>query len=185
MTLDGSFDAGAYELPRLRRRAGATGAEAAADAFADFYRAEFPRLAGYCKALVGAESQARDIAQESLVRVYSRWVDVSSPRAYAYLTATNLARRTWRRRAVERDAHSKMAAATRTAPDPADSDRAWLRELVEGLPSRLRPVVLLHYYADLPVEEVGRLLRLPVGTVKSRLHEARAALAVRVRDPGR
>jgi RNA polymerase sigma-70 factor (ECF subfamily) len=37
--------------------------------------------------------------------------------------------------------------------------------------------VLLHYYADLPVEEVARLIHRPVGTVKRRLHEARRVLA--------
>jgi RNA polymerase sigma-70 factor (ECF subfamily) len=38
--------------------------------------------------------------------------------------------------------------------------------------------VLLHYWADLPVAEVARLVRRPQGTVKRRLHEARAQLAV-------
>jgi RNA polymerase sigma-70 factor (ECF subfamily) len=41
---------------------------------------------------------------------------------------------------------------------------------------RLREVVLLHYYADLPVAEVAAAIHRPVGTVKRRLHEARALL---------
>lgn len=184
MTLDGRFDAAAYELPGLRRRA-APATDAGAQAFADFYRAEFPRLAGYCKALVGGEAQARDIAQEALVRVFSRWVDVANPRPYAYLTATNLARRSWRRGAVERAALSRVASAPDLEEDPAESSGAWLRELVEALPSRWRMVVLLHYYADLPVAEVGRLLRLPSGSVKRRLHEARQALAGHLGESGR
>ncbi len=36
---------------------------------------------------------------------------------------------------------------------------------------------MLHYLADLPVDEVARLLSVPVGTVKSRLSRGRAALA--------
>ncbi len=49
---------------------------------------------------------------------------------------------------------------------------------MERLPGHLRDVVLLHYYADLPVEEVARALRRPVGTVKRRLSDARGILAV-------
>ena len=36
---------------------------------------------------------------------------------------------------------------------------------------------MLHYVAELSVEEVAGQLRLPVGTVKSRLNRARHALA--------
>jgi RNA polymerase sigma-70 factor (ECF subfamily) len=55
------------------------------------------------------------------------------------------------------------------------------------LPLEQRQVVVLHHLLDLPVEEVARVLRLPVGTVKSRLGRARQALApvLRIEVPGR
>lgn len=184
MTLDAGVTGAAYELPSisLPRARSASSAEAHAAAFSDFYAAEFGRLAGYCRALVGSESAARDIAQEALVRVFSRWVTVAQPKAYAYLVATNLAKRTWRRGSLERKAYERSGLSAlhdggTSRHDPAESDGAWLRALVESLPERHRVPVLLHYYADLPVAEIGRLLRLPAGTVKRRLHEARAALA--------
>ena len=183
MTLDAGMTGAAYDLPSipLPRRAAST-AEAHAAAFSEFYALEFGRLAGYCRALVGSESAARDIAQEALVRVFSRWVTVSQPKAYAYLVATNLAKRTWKRGSLERKAYersgfSALQVGGAAATDPAESDGAWLRALVERLPDRHRLPVLLHYYADLPVAEIGRLLHLPTGTVKRRLHEARAELA--------
>jgi RNA polymerase sigma-70 factor (ECF subfamily) len=37
--------------------------------------------------------------------------------------------------------------------------------------------VLLHYYADLPLAEVARVMHRPLGSIKSRLSEARARLA--------
>lgn len=183
MTLDARMTGPSYDLPSisLPRARSAASAEADAAAFSEFYAAEFGRLAGYCRALVGSESAARDIAQEALVRVFSRWVSVTQPKAYAYLVATNLAKRTWKRGSLERKAYERTGLAAfeggRSASDPAESDGAWLRALVEDLPDRHRLPVLLHYYADLPVAEVGRLLHLPAGTVKRRLHEARAALA--------
>jgi DNA-directed RNA polymerase specialized sigma24 family protein len=52
-----------------------------------------------------------------------------------------------------------------------------------GLPRRYREVLVLHYLADLPVQEVAAELRVPVGTVSSRLARGRAAL-VRALDDG-
>ncbi|MBW3537038.1 MAG: hypothetical protein KY395_04605, partial [Actinobacteria bacterium] len=63
VTLEGRMPGAAYDLPSiaLRRPRSETAAEADAAAFAEFYSVEFPRLAGYCRALVGSESAARDI----------------------------------------------------------------------------------------------------------------------------
>ena len=189
MTLDARMPGAAYELPSmpLRRARAVSAAEADAAAFSEFYSEEFPRLAGYCRALVGTESAARDIAQEALVRVFARWVSVGQPRAYAYLVATNLAKRSWKRTSLERRAYERsgpevIGSSRASAADPAESNGAWLRELVERLPDRHRLPVLLHYYADLAVGDIARLLHLPAGTVKRRLHEARASLAQSLGD---
>jgi RNA polymerase sigma-70 factor (ECF subfamily) len=40
---------------------------------------------------------------------------------------------------------------------------------------------VLHYLADLPVDEIAAVLGVPTGTVKSRLSRARAVLADRLR----
>jgi RNA polymerase sigma-70 factor (ECF subfamily) len=50
-------------------------------------------------------------------------------------------------------------------------DRAFRRLTVEQ-----RAVLVFHHYLDLPVTEVADRLDIPVGTVKSRLHHATAAL---------
>jgi RNA polymerase sigma-70 factor (ECF subfamily) len=143
--------------------------------FRAFFAVEFPRLAGYCLRLLGDGQLARDTAQEALVRVWSRWVGVRDPHAYVYLVATNLVRSEWRDRARRVDAWKHVAQAT--SGTYVDDDPT-LRDVVERLPDRLRVPVLLHYYADLPIAEVARLIRRPVGSVKQRLHEARQRLAV-------
>jgi RNA polymerase sigma-70 factor (ECF subfamily) len=155
----------AGDLPAVRGRD---------EEFCTFFAAEFPRLSGYCLRLLGDEQLARDVAQEALVRLWSRWVGVRDQRAYVYLVATNLVRREWRERARRADATARAGEAQSDTYEPPDP---WLRDVVERLPDRLRVPVLLHYYADLPVAEVARRMHRPVGSVKQRLHEARGRLA--------
>jgi RNA polymerase sigma-70 factor (ECF subfamily) len=54
-------------------------------------------------------------------------------------------------------------------------------EAVDALPEKLRIVTVLAAIEGHGVAEVARLLELPQGTVKSRLHLARKALAERLR----
>ena len=140
-------------------------------AFAEFYQQHFRALSGYAHSLVRNPELAADMAQEALVRTFSRWVSVREPRAYAYLTVTNLAREHWRHAEVERK-HMPALVDRRQSPAPDMS----VRDLVNRLPPRLRDVVVLHYYADLPLDEVAVVLGRPPGTVRRRLHEARALL---------
>jgi len=48
---------------------------------------------------------------------------------------------------------------------------------VERLSPRLREVIILHYYLELPAGDIAQMLNCPTGTVYSRLHNARRRLA--------
>lgn len=142
--------------------------------FVAFYEEHFRAVSGYALSLVGDEGLAADVAQEAMTRLYLRWTRVKDPRTWLFFVATNLTRDHWRRTSRERallHALGPVNDPTHAAHDP------WLRDLVERLPARLREPVLLHYYADLPVEQVARVMRRPVGSVKQRLHQARQQLA--------
>ena len=159
--------------------AGTAVARSRDDDFRTFFSAEFPRLAGYCLRLLDDEQLARDVAQESLVRLWSRWLGVRDPHAYVYLVATNLVRAEWRRRGRHRDLVERLGAAAIAVHHDGDSS---LRDAVERLPERLRVPVLLHYFADLPIAEIARVTHRPVGSVKQRLHQARGTLAIFLED---
>jgi RNA polymerase sigma-70 factor, ECF subfamily len=53
---------------------------------------------------------------------------------------------------------------------------------LERLTAWQRQALVLRYYADLPVRDIARLLDIPEGTVKSRLHLAAAALRSELHD---
>ena len=141
--------------------------------FRAFYADQFPHVAGYCLAITSDADRADEIAQEALTEVYVRWSRLREPRAYAFRVAHNLAKAQWSKHHRELATWSAIAeqAVPGTAPDPA------LWDAVTRLPDAMREVVLLHYLCDLPISEVARALRRPPGTVKRRLHEARAVLA--------
>jgi RNA polymerase sigma-70 factor (ECF subfamily) len=142
--------------------------------FAALYATEFPRLAGYLTSLTGDPEVAREATQEAFTRLFARWRKVQEPRGFVYVVGTNLCKHHWRQGGRERSAVTSLGITTLHGRPAHDSS---LRDLVERLPGHLRETVLLHYYADLPVAEVAAALHRPVGTVKRRLHEARALLS--------
>ena len=137
--------------------------------FDGFYAACWPDVAAYCTGLVRRPDVAADLAQEAFTRLYMRWWLVREPRPYVFRVAGNLARRHLKNATVEVGLeHVHEMAETRGNPDLLDA--------VNRLPHRVRTVVLLHYYVDLPIHEVAAILGRPPGTVKRQLHEARALL---------
>jgi RNA polymerase sigma-70 factor, ECF subfamily len=52
----------------------------------------------------------------------------------------------------------------------------WVRDSVARLPETLRQTLMLAYHEDLKYREIAEILKIPVGTVKSRLHAALAKL---------
>lgn len=57
-----------------------------------------------------------------------------------------------------------------------------LRDAVFRLPIKLRSVIVLYYIEGYSVEETAYMLKLPQGTVKSRLHKARKLLKTMLDD---
>jgi RNA polymerase sigma-70 factor (ECF subfamily) len=59
-------------------------------------------------------------------------------------------------------------------------DASLLREAVHKLPKESRELLVLHYFLDIPIPKIAKILAVPAGTVKSRLHYARKALAAKL-----
>ncbi|MBR3087246.1 MAG: RNA polymerase sigma factor [Kiritimatiellae bacterium] len=58
-------------------------------------------------------------------------------------------------------------------------DASLVRDAVESLPQDIRKTVILHYFMEMPIREVARILSVPSGTVSWRLHYARMLLAAK------
>ena len=67
-------------------------------------------------------------------------------------------------------------------------DYSLLRDALAEMPTEMRELLLLHYFMEIPIPKLAKILAVPAGTVKSRLHYARSVLAakmgVAVKKPG-
>lgn len=144
------------------------------------FRLHYGPLAGWVRRMTGDEQVAHDIAAEAFVRLLTRWGRVAEPRAYLYTTALNLIRDRWRHAERERAALRRDRPRVEDANTPAATPE--LRMLVEHLSRRHQQVIVLHYFADLSVDQVARTLGVAAGTVKRDLFDARAHLARLLED---
>ena len=149
----------------------------AGERFEAFYADVYPDLAGYCWTLVHDRELAQDIAQEAFMRLFARWIKVRDPRPYLFHIATNLGRDAWRARARSQETSRRLAAQPESAQSDDLAGAFTVQRAIEALPTRYREIVLLHYFADLTVDDVAAAVRRPAGTVKRQLSEARALLA--------
>lgn len=149
--------------------------------FAELYEGCYERLVLTAYAMTNDLGIAEEITQEAFALAYGRQNRVArtdNPEAWLRTVVVNLARRRFRRRAT------LDRILRRTDPPPPQEfpdEHLDLHAAIRALGQEHRTVVVLHYLADLPVDEVADLLGVPVGTVKSRLARARAALAGRLR----
>jgi len=158
----------------------------------------------------GSDADAKDLAQEAFLRVFRafRRIDpAASLEAWLYRIVTNLYIDLLRKHPKGRVESLSAPVTTpqggevpREFPAPAvDSPEAavdaqmdaTVQQALLALPADLRMVVVLSDVEGFAYEEIARMLAVPLGTVKSRLHRARKMLQERLtpliaaRHPGR
>ena len=135
-------------------------------------------LKRYAYLLCGNGAEAEDLVQDALIRTFTfaRRRDVTQVEQYVRKVMLNLyVDRARRRRLWQRLVPLVAAPAHQDAHEHSD-----LGQALDGLSARQRACVVLHYYADLPISEIGAQLGISGGSVKRHLHEARNRLAERL-----
>jgi len=128
---------------------------------------------------------AEDVAQEVFVRLWRalpRYDGRASLSTWIYTITRNASVSALRARRTESSLEDPLVLqaveeSAAEVPDDAAADRASLLRLVDSLPEKQRQVVILFYMDERSHEEVSEMLAMPVGTVKTLLHRARARLA--------
>ena len=145
--------------------------------FSEFFASQYGGLRRLGFLLTGDWSQGEELAQDALVRVYWRWALVrrqEHPEAYARKVLINRHRSWLRRLRLEVRHAGQVWGESVDAGQREELLVVWAA--IRRLPTRQRAVVVLRYHEDLPELEVARLLKMPVGTVKSTANRALARL---------
>ena len=175
-------EAEAGDAPRFldRLRAG----EAAA--FEDLVMTYQHRVFGVALRMLGNAAEAQEVAQEAFIRAHRALGDFRgdaklSTWLYAITSRLCLNRLASGERRLVRQGEDALLRLADAAPRPdvaleRSELEAALQRAVAELPEDGRIVVVLRDLEGLSYEEIAQVLELPLGTVRSRLHRARADL---------
>lgn len=153
------------------------------DAFSELARAAVVRLDRAARLILRDPELARDAVQDALIRAWRDLPGLREPDLFdAWLhrltvnACLDLARRR-RRRPIEVELspihHPAIADASVTI-----ARRDLVEDVLRSLDADGRAIVVLHYYLGMSLTEVAATLRVPAGTVKSRLHRALGEMRV-------
>lgn len=146
----------------------------------------------YCKSLTYTLEDAEDLYQQTFLKAFELHKKISlkkNPRAYLMSIASNI----WRNHKSKYARHERIAPTISSETEGVqiedvkasqdllqqiikEEQLSNLRDCVEKLPEKHKKVILLFYAGELSIEEIAGILKIPKGTVKSRLHSAKEQL---------
>jgi RNA polymerase sigma-70 factor (sigma-E family) len=144
--------------------------DASGPTFADLYRSTFTEMTRLAFLLTGSAETARDLVQDSFVRLHGKWDRVAEPRAYLRRTVVNACHSHHRRLRVQRR-HPPTSQV-----DVVDLGADEMTDAIAALPYRQRAAVVLRFWHDASEAEIAAALGCRPGTVGSLIHRALAEL---------
>ena len=142
--------------------------------------------------MVGRPDDAADIAQEAFLRAWEKLRSLRQApfRAWLFQIAVNLCYDHFRRGRrygpmPEPDTGGKVIGLAQPPADPearaeANERASLVRESIAGLDHELRAALVLRDVNGLSYDEIARVVKAPLGTVKSRIARARAQVQERL-----
>jgi len=142
----------------------------------------------FCKHLAASHHTACDLYQETALAAFAmvKRLDTShNPKAFLFAIAVgkwkNMRRKAARRQTIAPEIPLEQWQSTggnsteQAALDNLQQEA--IHRAVNSLDDKFRIPLILHYFGNHPLEAIAQVCDIPAGTVKSRLHKARALLA--------
>ena len=146
-------------------------------------------LYGYAMYLTGRPEDAHDLLQETFLkafRFFERFDQGTNAKAWLYRIMRNTYINDYRRtkRLPDHVEYDEQISAYQSKPRdekgpgdiPGEIFEDEIATAISALPEKFKSVIVLRDVEDLPYEEIAEALDIPIGTVRSRLHRARAIL---------
>ena len=140
----------------------------------------------FCRTLAYSKEDADDLFQETFLKALEQPHKIegaANPQNFLFTTALYIWK-SWKRKYARRSRIAPVEALDESQETGESSPGAedeymerdllfTVRELVDALPEKLRVPVVMYYNAEMDVQKIAEALKIPAGTVKSRLHSAR------------
>ena len=156
--------------------------------FSDLYEKYANDVLRFSYFYLGDRQQAEDVTQDVFVRLLTHTPELVPGKEKAWLlkVAMNRCRDIWRAAWVKRVVLGSPAMELTPAPGSLDDslERQELLAAIHRLPADFRDVVLLHYYQGYGINEIAEMLRVPEGTISSRLSRGRKKLQDILKESG-
>jgi RNA polymerase sigma-70 factor (ECF subfamily) len=154
-------------------------------AFAEFIERYKNRLYNFVFRIIPEKETAEDILQDTFLRVYNQRKNYSPDFAlstWVYTIALNLVRSELRKRKLRKylsldflKEENDIELPDMVNPEPGKL-MPLLDKAIKGLPEEYRTAFVLCDIERLPYNDIAEIMRVPVGTVKSRINRARSML---------
>ena len=141
------------------------------------------RLYGLCMTLCADRHEADDLYQDTWVKVIRSIEQFDQSKDFepwltrlCVNTYRDKLRRLSRSPFLNFSSNEAKDAVFATVPAPERKDYTDLYAAIDRLPEKLRLAIILFYFEDMDICKTAETLRIPPGTVKSRLNKARKLL---------
>ena len=149
--------------------------------------------------MVHDREQVEDLTQEAFIKAFSSLKNFNEEFAFStwlYKIATNncidyIRKRKLQMYSIDKPVESRDSEYVFELPDDsyeadrdviADQRAVLLHDAIDKLPEKYRRVILLRHTDEKSYEEIARMLRLPIGTVKAHIFRARELLYRQLRN---
>ncbi|MCX6212950.1 RNA polymerase sigma factor [Spirosoma sp.] len=157
-----------------------------ATSFSELYEAYSPALYGVLLRLVHDSARAEDLLQETFIKIWlnRQYFDPQQGRLFTWMititrhVALSELRSQKVRRAGQSYHYDRLEQSVRPSLLAGKLDQS----LISQLPPKYQAVVELMYYQDYTSQEIADRLKLPLGTVKTRIRKAMQALRWQFRN---
>lgn len=149
--------------------------EGDASAFETLYYRYRDWVAGLAYRFTGHRDDALDVLQDMFVYLLKKFPGfhlTASMTTFLYPVVKNLSISAGRKRRRFSVGDEILADTAAPEPQPKGASRSELAVVMRSLPESQREVLLMRFVDAMSLREIAEALNIPVGTVKSRLHNA-------------
>lgn len=153
-------------------------------------------LYSFCCSIAYSRQEADDLYQDTFLKLYEMGEDLAiqkNPKGFMMSVSVNLYRNQKRKFSIRQRIVGAEMSVEEAADIPSGEQMTEervvekeecriVRDAVRRLPDKYRLPVLLFYMEELPLSDISRILNLPAGTVKSRLHRAKKILRQKLEE---